>query len=741
MYSLKKRMGIRAWAPAGVVLSLSASWALGVTSAPAAPTARGYELVSPPDLGTHAFASRDVGTSHAVAVDGSKVLWSIRVALPGVDSGGGTDTYLSRRSSSEWTSTYVSPPGSAHAIYGNTLMWESPNLDQLIWQTYWGKIDPADHDPDPDPTQAIDRSQYEDLYRRDSDGHFTWLSRGSQAPPVASELNGLIGASSDGQTVVFNDTRALEPGATSSNNVYERKGDTTTLVSVDENGAAVDASGVASSDDGGTVVFRTGASNGLYIRDRGLTRTINLQASLPVALESLSRDGHKLSLVSDAPLTSDDTDTSTDLFEYDTTTESFTRLSKPDGSSGTGPGNTDACGTPLPGINQCAIAPVATSSDGSKTYFASPERLDGSKGVDGGVNLYLAQGGTVRFVATLDSSDPDFGTVNGAPFGTPAARHIRFTPDGSKLLFESRARVTSYDNAGHVEIYLHDPADGSVTCVSCRPDGTPPSGDASLRDGTGGSRVQFSQEPASPANADEHAARVFFMSTDTIVPQDINRQYDVYEHTVATGETKLISTGTSVNDSIYLGNGLDGKDVFFFTTDTLDPRDRNGALFKLYDAREGGGWPPPAPPSPPCVAEGCRGPAAPVPGISPSGTGLTGTGTSTKPDSGGQFTPRAKLSVSGAKTVRGATARLSVKLSGPGRLRVSGAGVVGTTLTAKKAATYRVTLRLSRRARATLRRAGRLSASVTFRFTPSVGAARSARVRMTFISTSKKGRA
>lgn len=741
MYSLKKRMSIRAWAPAGVVLSLSASWALGATSAPAAPAARGYELVSPPELGTHVFASRDVGSRHAVAVDGSKVLWSIRVAVPGVDSAGGTDTYLSRRSSSEWTSTYVSPPGSAHAIYGNALTWESPDLDQLIWQTNWGKIDPADLDPDPDPTQAIDRTQYQDLYRRDPDGHFTWLSRGSQAPPVPSEFDSLVGASSDGQTVVFNDSRALEPGATSSNNVYERKGGTTTLVSVDENGVAVNASGAAASDDGGTVVFRAGASNGLYIRDRGLTRTINLQANLPVGLESLSRDGHKLSLISDAPLTSDDTDTGTDLFEYDTTTESFTRLSKPDGSSGTGPGNTDACSTPLPAAIQCGIAPVATSSDGSKSYFVSPERLDGSKGVDGGVNLYLAQGGTVRFVATLDSSDPDFGGINGAPFNTPAARHVRFTPDGSKLLFESRARVTSYDNAGHVEIYLHDPADGSVVCVSCRPDGTPPNGDASLRDGTGGSRVQFSQEPASPANADEHAKRIFFMSTDTIVPQDLNRQYDVYEHTVATGETRLISTGTSINDSIYLGNGVDGKDVFFFTTDTLDPRDRNGALFKLYDAREGSVPPAFPTPPPPCIAEGCRGPAAPIPDASPSGTGLTGTGPFPKPGSGGRFTPRAKVSVSGAKTVRGATARLSVKLSGPGRLRVSGSGVIGSALTAKKAATYRVTLRLSRHARATLRRTGRLSASVTFRFAPSAGAARSARVKMTFISSSKKGRA
>lgn len=747
MYSLSRREGRRAWRPIGVVLSFSAWWVLAAPGAvAAAPAGRGYELVTPPDIGTHVFAP--VGTANPgipqtwnpVATDGSKVLWNVRVALPGVDSTGRTDSYLAQRGPSGWSSAYVSPPGS-QAAYGTNLMLATPDLDHLIWQAFWASIDPTDHDPAPNPGQAINSTQYSDLYRRDSDGRFTRITQGSQAPPVAAEGNTVVGSSPDGQMIVFNDTRALEPGALSDSNVYERRGGTTTLVSLDENDVAVaDARGLASSDNGDVVVFRSAlANNNLYVRDRGLTRTVNLHSSAIMQFESLSADGRKLLFLTAGALTGDDADSSVDLYEYDDTTGIITRLSKPDGAGGAGPGNTDTCAISLPSLGQCDVAAVAVRRDGSKAYFVSPEQLDGTKGIDGGVNLYLAQSGTVRFVATLDSSDPDFGAINGSITGSPLARHVRFTPDGSKLLFESRARLTSYDNAGHVEIYLHDPAAG-LLCVSCRPDGTAPNGDASLRDGTGGSRVQFSTEPMYPANADEHGQHIFFQSTDTIVPQDLNRQYDVYERNLVTGATALISSGTSPNDSIYLGNGVDGKDVFFFTTDTLVPQDHNGGLFKLYDARVGGGDPPPPPAPPSCVADGCRGSAAPTPGISPSGTGLTGTGSSSA-GAGGQFAPRAKVSVSGARSVRGTSGRLSVKVSGPGQLRASGSGVVARTVTAKRSATYRVIVRLSERMRAKLHRVGRLSVRVTLRFVPTSGVARSVAVKMTFISTSKKGRA
>jgi hypothetical protein len=754
LYQPTKWTGLAAWRVAVILLAVSMSWFFGAGGiAEAQPVDRGYELVSPPDLGTHVEAVTGGGidanpiaqTWNAVAADGAGVLWTLRTALPGTDDPTGLiDTYLSRRGTSQWTSTYVGPPG--RQVAGEPLsLWASADLDHMIWQLFGATVDPTDQDPiDPNSPRV-----YADLYRSDPGRRFTRITQGSQAPAVARESPRLIGVSPDAQTVVFKTGRALEPGALPADNIYVRRNGTTTLVSKDENGVAVSGPNpYASSDDGNVVAFGVvNATTELYIhiRDRGLARTIHLHSantpSSSLGFESLSADGRKLFLLSADPLTGDDADTSVDLYVYDTTTETLSRLSKLDGASGAGPGNTDVCGTPLPRAGQCDVSPVAVSRDGSKAYFVSPEQLDGTKGTDGAVNLYLAEQGTVRFVATLDGNDPDFGAVPSDPTGSPLGRHVRLTPDGEKLVFESRARLTGYDNADHVEIYLHDPVNRTVVCVSCRPDGTPPIGDASLRDGSGqgGANLQFSSVPMYPANADEHGEHIFFQSTDTIVPTDVNARYDVYQHDVATGAMDFISSGTSANDSVYLGNGVDGSDVFFFTTDTLVPQDRNGSLFKLYDARVGGGFPPPPPPSPPCAGAGCRGSIAPAPGAAQVGTGLVGIRQAgQKP--GAKATPRSKLSVTGNRSVRGMSARLSAKVSGRGRLRVSGSGVVRTTITTKKAATYRVTVRLSRRAREMLSRTHRVSVKVTLRFVPSTGAARSTQVKMTFTKASKKGR-
>ena len=53
----------------------------------------------------------------------------------------------------------------------------------------------------------------------------------------------------------------------------------------------------------------------------------------------------------------------------------------------------------------------------------------------------------------------------------------------------------------------------------------------------------------------------------------------------------LISAGTSTFDSGLLGADANGTDAYFFTRDTLVPQDKNGPTMKIYDAREGGGFP------------------------------------------------------------------------------------------------------------------------------------------------------
>jgi hypothetical protein len=107
--------------------------------------------------------------------------------------------------------------------------------------------------------------------------------------------------------------------------------------------------------------------------------------------------------------------------------------------------------------------------------------------------------------------------------------------------------------------------------------------------------------------------RVFFTSVAQLVLLDTNGHKDVYEW--INGSQKLISSGAGPFDSALLSASPDGTDVFFFTHDRLAPEeDRSGNLMKIYDAREGGGFFK-LPASVPCQAsDECHGPGTPQPG-------------------------------------------------------------------------------------------------------------------------------
>jgi hypothetical protein len=291
----------------------------------------------------------------------------------------------------------------------------------------------------------------------------------------------------------------------------------------------------------------------------------------------------------------------------------------------------------------------------------------------------------------------------------------RFTPDESKLIFTSRAALTGYDNAGHAEIYVYDPGIGEVVCASCRPSGAPPTADARLG--------------YHALNSDD-SGHIFFGSRDPILTRDTNGRSDVYEYDLATGATALISSGVSPNDSNYIGNGVDGKDVYFFTTDTLASNDDVGRTYKVYDARVDGVDFGPSPQPPGCTGEGCRGPLAPDP--------ETVTPATARPRHPAATVRKSRLSVSGPRSVTGAKARLSAKVSGAGRLRVSGSGIVATSITTSRARAYPVTVRLNAESMARLRRRHRLTLSATVRFVPEEGTSRSLRVPLAFITASTK---
>jgi hypothetical protein len=284
---------------------------------------------------------------------------------------------------------------------------------------------------------------------------------------------------------------------------------------------------------------------------------------------------------------------------------------------------------------------VNVSADGSHVYFSSPAQLDGGKGTLGAPNLYVWDGATVRFIATL--SPEDFESFGGSsivnlglwptavgPLQTvlagPASDPSRATPDGSTFVFQSHANLTPpYDSGGHSEIFRYDTADASLVCVSCDPDGSSPSSDSQLQ--------AAAVEPASDspttelshiAGVTEDGKAVFFQTREPLAREDVDGVQDVYEW--REGKLSLITSGHSGADNFLYGMTPNGSDVFFATNDTLVPEDRNGSTRKIYDARVNGGFGAAAP-QPPCIGDACQGqPAAAPPLRSAATIGLNGRG-------------------------------------------------------------------------------------------------------------------
>ncbi len=306
----------------------------------------------------------------------------------------------------------------------------------------------------------------------------------------------------------------------------------------------------------------------------------------------------------------------------------------------------------VPWTNSCGAVPISTYyysvltggaggngvSDSSISangdiYFYSPEQLEGGKGVPGQQNLYDYRGGRARYVTTLkpESKCTKTNREGEDTICTPEpVLRIDVSPTDSHMAFVTGSRLTSYDNAGHLEMYSYTPASGNLVCDSCNPDGRPATAD-----------VGASQDGLFMTDD----GRAFFSTTESLVPRDTNVGPDVYEF--VDGRPQLITPGTgtsSANSALFslaastqlpglVGVSANGTDVYFSTFDILTSEDHNGNFFKFYDARTDGGFPQ-APPAPPCAAaEECHGPGAEAPQPTLQGTAASLSGGNAGPES------------------------------------------------------------------------------------------------------------
>jgi hypothetical protein len=608
---------------------------------------RAYELVTTPDLlGNSAGVEFNVESNsrwNEVSTDGERVLWTTLGQLPGSDSTGSLNAYLSSRTPSGWAASYVSPPGSKIETR-SIVNYATPDLRSILFSAYGAEIDPSDQD-----------HSGNDIYRREVDGSWVWLSSPLTGGLNFTEIGAFQGTSEDADAVYL---KAL------TGEIFRRVAGTATLVNRDESGTVVSGPGnLRVSDDGSVASFTSGALNGgLYLYDDALSHAIKLADNTLGLSGTVSADGSRVIIRTSEQLTSDDLDSGRDLYEYDIATGTYRLLSIPTGGSGSpGPGNRDNCNPQFQIYPEgCDVFDTAISKDGRSVYFISPEQLDGDRGVLGQANLYLAGNGVTHYVTTLAPEEElwQHVTSDGGNVGAEEARRrLHFTPDGSKLLFETRRRITAYDNDGHLAIYSYDQESGELSCVSCRPTGQPPTGDSTLRvpgtDRPSPFQIFAKEAPVWPMNADLHGNHLFYESDDKIVPGDTNGLYDTYEYDAATAEPSLISSGTSDGDSAYLGNSLDGRDVFFFTLENLTGNRTNRGVFKIFDARREGGFPEEVKVVR-CSGEGCRqGPSPGSEGAPPPTAHFVG------PDNASERARQMRVALKACKKKKTAKARKS----------------------------------------------------------------------------------
>jgi hypothetical protein len=296
-----------------------------------------------------------------------------------------------------------------------------------------------------------------------------------------------------------------------------------------------------------------------------------------------------------------------------------------------------------------------TSEDGSWVYSFSSEVL-APGGVSGACtcNLYVSHDGTTKLVAVLSSGDtPDWSTEEGV---FPDRRTARVSPNGRWIAFMSQRELTGYDNHDAVsgkpdeEVYLYDTeangGAGKLVCASCDPSGARPVGveyHSISNKLVGGFEVwpgslwiaanipgwtpMTNRQALYQSRYLSDSGRLFFNSSNALVPQDVNGTQDVYEYeppgiggcatSSATfsvhsgGCVGLVSSGASAEESAFLDASGNGGDVFFLTAAKLSSQDYDTAL-DVYDAHECTSaaqcYPVPAVAPPACLARRSRVP-------------------------------------------------------------------------------------------------------------------------------------
>jgi hypothetical protein len=415
---------------------------------------------------------------------------------------------------------------------------------------------------------SADTDNSQDVYER-SGGDTTLISTGPTGGNAEIDAS-FSGVSADGTRAFFTTSESLVPGDTDAGcvdpvdlttraceDVYERSGGTTTLISTGPNGGsgAFDAFFEGSSTDGSHVFFTTNESlvpgdtdsgctdppdstprpcQDVYERSGGTTVQASTgtsgNGSFDAFFEGSSADGSRVFFTSAERLVSSDTDSSVDVYQR----------------SG---GGTTLISTGAIGGNGAFDASYAgSSSDGSRVFIETQEPL-ASGDADLGLDIYERSGGTTTLVST--------GPAGGN--GAFDAGVSTVSSDGGRVFFITYERLVSADTDSSLDIY--ERSGGTTTLVSSGPAG-----------GNGAFDVFY-------RGATPDGTHLYFTTAEKLAAGDTDSSQDIYEHT--DGVTAQVSVG-EVNgngpySTAFRGVSDDGARVFFTTREKLVSADSDPA--------------------------------------------------------------------------------------------------------------------------------------------------------------------
>lgn len=624
---------------------------------------RAYEMVSPLDKNNGDILSRSSLLAYPTALsqssaDGEKFTYSSYRAFDDPLGGPYTSQYMAtRQAGSGWSTSAISPPrrGKSSNEDGALVLESEFKAFSRDLASGW-----LLYNSDP-PLDSAAPAGYPGFYSRDNvSGSYRALSH-VKPPNISPKLftPDLLGVSTDGNHAVFRINDALTPDApylgTRKTMVYESyDGGNLRLVSVLPDGTASTASSSAGTanrsighvyqsvshaiSDDGSRIFWTAAANEetgpgrLYVRiDGEQTLEVSKKAWTDAKFQTASSDGSKVIFTANGG----------NLYEYNVDSEGPPKLIAHD----------------LIGDAESRTL-IGASDDAERLYFLSSEAADKAPAEKAGrPNLYFSNGGVVRYITTLSAADADPGSPLYTPGSMfPVTHTAQASPDGQRLAFTSNASLTAYENIdantgkADTEVFLYDATandgEGELRCVSCNPSGARPAGREAQMPANGGLQPiaatvpPFANQLHQPRYLSEDGQRLFFNSYDSLVLADTNGRKDVYEWEAEGAGTcevqssafvpssggciSLISSGRSPGDSELLEISPDGHDVFFTTFSSLVSQDYG--LIDVYDARIGGGFPPPPNAPAACEGEACQGALVPPDDPTPASSAFEGSG-------------------------------------------------------------------------------------------------------------------